>query len=87
MKMVPMRKSFLMEYASWPKSPLEEIESIEHLRILENGYKIKAVPVSQAHISVDTKEDLEEVRKIMSSDTIKDQYINFSQNNKKSGVL
>jgi 3-deoxy-manno-octulosonate cytidylyltransferase (CMP-KDO synthetase) len=73
--LVPMRKSFLMKFASWPKSFLEEIESIEHLRVLENGEKINAVPVPHAHISVDTAEDLEEIRKFMRTDVLKKQYL------------
>lgn len=72
---VPMRKSFLMQYAGWKPSPLEKIEFIEHLRILEHGHKIKAVRVDHADISVDTAEDLEEVRALMRLDVLKNQYL------------
>ena len=72
---VPFRKDFLLQYASWEPTPLEIIEYNEYLRILEHGIKIRAVRVEDAKISVDTPEDLEEVRKSMMHDTIKNQYL------------
>jgi 3-deoxy-manno-octulosonate cytidylyltransferase (CMP-KDO synthetase) len=72
---IPMRKSFLMQFASWGQSPLEKTEFIEHLRILENGITFRAVPVKSAHISVDTPEDLRIVREEFKLDTIKSQYL------------
>lgn len=72
---VPFRKDFLLKYTSWDQTPLEKIEFNEYLRILEHGYKIKAVAVDDAHISVDTPQDLVEVREQMKSDKIKDKYI------------
>ncbi len=71
---VPFRKDFLLKFTSWEQTPLEKIEFNEYLRILEHGYKIKAVRVEDAHISVDTPEDLEIVRDIMKTDRLKDMY-------------
>lgn len=45
---------------------LEKIEDIDHLRFLENGKTLKFRKVSSESISVDTKNDLEKVRQIMS---------------------
>jgi 3-deoxy-manno-octulosonate cytidylyltransferase (CMP-KDO synthetase) len=73
--MVPFRRKFLLEYAGWEQAPLEKIEFNEYLRILERGYRIRAVPVSGAHISVDTPEDLEIVRGHMKNDLIKKKYM------------
>ncbi|MCB9748187.1 MAG: 3-deoxy-manno-octulosonate cytidylyltransferase [Candidatus Omnitrophica bacterium] len=73
---VPFRKEFLLKYNSWEQTPLEKIEFNEYLRILEHGYKIRAVPVDHAHISVDTPEDLVEVKELMKSDIIKRKYNN-----------
>jgi len=73
--MVPFRKDFLLKYASWEQTPIEKIEYNEYLRILERGYKIKAVPVENAQISVDTAEDLDIVREKMQTDTIKKRYM------------
>ena len=43
------------------KTPLELIEDIEILRILELGYDVKMVEVSGSSISIDTPKDLEKV--------------------------
>ena len=62
------RKDFLIEYSKWEKGRLEKIEFNEYLRILEKGYKIRAVHVESDALSVDTEEDLEYVRKKMKND-------------------
>ncbi len=72
---VPFRKEFLIQYASWPSTPLENIEYNEYLRVLEHGVKIRAVKIEDAKISVDTQDDLEEVRRLMKSDGLKAKYI------------
>ena len=71
---VAFRKPFLTQYASWSPTPLEKIELNEYLRILEQGEKIRAVRIDGAKISVDTKEDLISVRKLMESDKIRLSY-------------
>ena len=72
---VPFRKDFLLQYASWEPTPLETIEYNEYLRILEHGIKIRAVKVEDAKISVDTVEDLEEVMLLMENDSLFHNYI------------
>jgi 3-deoxy-manno-octulosonate cytidylyltransferase (CMP-KDO synthetase) len=72
---VPFRKEFLLQYSSWEPTPLEKIEYNEYLRILEHGIPIRAVFIKDAKISVDTYEDLEEVRKIMQVDTFRFNYL------------
>ena len=42
-------------------TPLEETESLEQLRVLENGYKIKVLETKHSLIGVDTQENLEQV--------------------------
>lgn len=71
---VPFRKKFLLQYASWKPTPLETIEFNEYLRVLEHGVKIRAVRVYDARISVDTYEDLAEVRSMMKEDTFRLNY-------------
>lgn len=66
---VPFRKSFLLQYTQWEKGILERIEFNEYLRILEKGYRIRAVHVESDALSVDTQEDLEYVRQKMISDS------------------
>jgi len=65
---VPFRKDFLLEYSKWEEGFLEKIEFNEYLRILEKGYKIKAVHVESDAVSVDTQEDLEFVKKNIAVD-------------------
>ena len=65
---VPFRRDFLIQYSKWKKTRLEKIEFNEYLRILEKGYKIRAVHVQSNAISVDTKSDLEYVRSMMPND-------------------
>lgn len=71
---VPFRKKFLLQYTSWKPTPLETIEFNEYLRVLEHGIKMRAVFVNDAKISVDTYDDLNEVRSIMEKDTFRLKY-------------
>jgi 3-deoxy-manno-octulosonate cytidylyltransferase (CMP-KDO synthetase) len=57
-------KDFLLAYASLPQTPLEKLESLEQLRVIEHGYRLRVVETRQDYIplSVDTQEDLERAR-------------------------
>jgi 3-deoxy-manno-octulosonate cytidylyltransferase (CMP-KDO synthetase) len=59
------RKSALMKFVSLKPSGLEKIESLEQLRALENNMKIKVQIVNSHPLSVDTKEDLEAIKKFI----------------------
>lgn len=59
------RASFLRIYSGLLESRLEQEEKLEQLRILENGYKIKAGVTRFDSIPVDTKEDAERVVQIL----------------------
>lgn len=59
------RKNFLLMFTSWKESLLERAEKLEQLRIIENGYKIKAVLTKYDTIPVDTPADVEKVKKIL----------------------
>ncbi|MEA3560221.1 MAG: 3-deoxy-manno-octulosonate cytidylyltransferase [Candidatus Omnitrophota bacterium] len=56
-------KDFLFTFANLIPSFLEKMESLEQLRALEHGYRIKVIETKYDSISVDTPRDLEEVRK------------------------
>jgi len=58
-------KDFLFAYTNMPKSKLEEIEKLEQLRALENGYKIKTIETLFDTVGVDKPEDVEKVEEIM----------------------
>ena len=48
-------------------TPLERSESLEQLRMLEHGYRLRVLEVERAAPGVDTAEDLELVRKLIES--------------------
>ena len=58
------RRNFLLTYAKMTPTPLEQSESLEQLRALENGYKIRVIKSSCRFVGVDTAEDLELVNEI-----------------------
>ena len=53
------RLEVLKEITALPQSPLEIVESLEQLRWLENGYKIKVGTTDIETIGIDTPEDLQ----------------------------
>lgn len=52
------RRQFLLNYAQMQRTPLEKAESLEQLRVLENGYQIKVLATKAKLIGVDRKEDI-----------------------------
>jgi 3-deoxy-manno-octulosonate cytidylyltransferase (CMP-KDO synthetase) len=56
------RADVLMKIAQLPKSKLEMAESLEQLRWIENGYRIKAEITTQENIAIDTPADLEKIK-------------------------
>jgi len=61
-------RAFLERFVNLPKGKLEETESLEQLRALEAGYKIKVLIVDYDGISVDTPEDLERARLMLTGE-------------------
>ena len=61
------RRSFLLEYASLMPTPLEKMEKLEQLRVLENGYDIAVVKTEYESIGVDTPADLARVESILAA--------------------
>jgi len=63
--MYAYRFDILLELTKLPLGILEKAESLEQLRWLENGYKIKTAQTTFENIGIDTPEDLEEARKLL----------------------
>lgn len=58
------RRNFLLDFAKMSPTSLELSESLEQLRVLENGYKIRVIETNSKFIGVDTEEDLKLVNEI-----------------------
>ncbi|MGL5918799.1 MAG: cytidylyltransferase domain-containing protein, partial [Cetobacterium sp.] len=56
------KREFVLEYSKMESTPLENSESLEQLRVLENGYKIKVLETPYEIIGVDTQAELDKVR-------------------------
>ena len=65
---IPFRRDFLIKYNQMKQTPLEIIESVDMMRLLENGISVKMVLVDVNTYAVDTFSDLETVREIMKND-------------------
>ena len=68
------RRDVLLEFAKWPQSELERLESLEQLRALEHGVEIKAIKASANSIGVDTIADLERVRRLVEEEACSLEY-------------
>jgi 3-deoxy-manno-octulosonate cytidylyltransferase (CMP-KDO synthetase) len=72
---IPFRRDFLIKYTKLSPTPLEIIESVDMLRALEHGYKVKMARTNFSTYSIDTIEDLKKVEKLMANDTILGSYM------------
>ncbi len=58
------RAKALASYARWSRTPLEKAESLEQLRILENGGSIRVYTTKTRSVSIDRPEDLRKLDRI-----------------------
>ncbi len=62
---IPFRRDFLLEYTRMTPTPLEIAESVDMMRVLEHGLKVKMALTRHCTQSVDTPADLKKVEKLM----------------------
>lgn len=62
---IPFRRDYLLEYTRLAPTPLEIAESVDMMRILEHGMKVRMVPTKYSSQAVDTPEDLRKVEILM----------------------
>ena len=62
---IPFRRKFLMKYLKFKPTPLEKIESIDMMRIIEHGFDVKMVQTNFETQAVDTRSDLIKVEKMI----------------------
>ncbi len=71
---ISFTRDFLFKYSALEPAPLEKAESIDMLRVLEHGYKVRMVPCGFKTFSVDTPEDLHRVELLMQKDPLYAKY-------------
>lgn len=72
---IPFRRDFLIKFNELTPTPLEIVESVDMLRVLEHGYKVKMIPTEFETNSVDTLEDLKKVETLMQNDKLIEEYV------------
>ena len=76
---IPFRRDTLLKYASLAPPPLEQSESIDMMRFLEHGHRVRMVETEFDTFSVDTPEDLERVQEMMRTDELTQSYLGESR--------
>jgi 3-deoxy-manno-octulosonate cytidylyltransferase (CMP-KDO synthetase) len=71
---IPFRRDFLLTFNHLNPTPLEIVESVDMMRVLEHGYKVKMVLDDFETYGVDTPEDLMKVESLMKNDSLVREY-------------
>jgi 3-deoxy-manno-octulosonate cytidylyltransferase (CMP-KDO synthetase) len=62
---IPFRRDYLLKYTRMSPTPLEISESVDMMRILEHGMKVRMAPTKYNTQAVDTPDDLKRVERLM----------------------
>lgn len=73
--LIAFRRDALLEFTKMAQAPLEIIESVDMLRFIENGIKIRMSRTRFEAASVDTLEDLRRVETLMAEDALVKNYV------------
>jgi 3-deoxy-manno-octulosonate cytidylyltransferase (CMP-KDO synthetase) len=71
---MPFRWHFMKKFNAMQETPLELAESIEMIRAIQHGYKVRMVPSPFNTKSVDTEQDRQMAEELMKSDPLYPQY-------------
>ena len=71
---IPFRRNYLLEFNNLPETPLEKIESVDMMRVIEHGEHVHMVMTDVETLSVDTPGDLERVVALMNGDQLMNAY-------------
>jgi len=71
---IPFKRDYLLKFNETPETELERIESVDMMRIIENGEKVRMVMTNEQSYSVDTEEDRANVESKMIDDPLIDKY-------------
>jgi 3-deoxy-manno-octulosonate cytidylyltransferase (CMP-KDO synthetase) len=72
---IPFRRDYLLQFNSTPETPLECIESVDMLRVIESGGQVRMVMTEHQSIGVDTPDHLKHVEQLMVDDTLMKEYL------------
>jgi 3-deoxy-manno-octulosonate cytidylyltransferase (CMP-KDO synthetase) len=72
---IPFRRDYLLQFNNTPEMPLEQIESVDMLRIIESGGNVRMVVTEYPSIGVDTLEHLKRVEMLMADDALMTEYL------------
>jgi len=67
---IAFRKNFLRRLTKLPQTPLEQVESVDMLRALEHGYKVRMILSPFQLLGVDEPTDLDNVVRLMKKDPL-----------------
>jgi len=62
---IPFRRDYLLEYTRMAPTPLEVPDSVDMMRILDHGMKVRMAPTRHSTQAVDTLDDLKKVERLM----------------------
>ncbi|MBK6617382.1 MAG: 3-deoxy-manno-octulosonate cytidylyltransferase [Nitrosomonas sp.] len=71
---IPFTRACLKTYSQLSPTPLEQLESIDMLRLMEHGYPVRMVETSHDTQAVDTEADLARVATLLANDPLLKQY-------------
>ena len=72
---IPFRRDYLFKFNSIPETPLERIESVDMMRVIESGGRVKMVMTDGESYGVDNYEDLLKVEERMINDPLRAHYM------------
>ena len=73
---IAFKADFLHQFSSLPQTPLEIIESVDMLRVMENGLPLYLVTTETETIGIDTPADLARAEEVLVGDPLTSQYLN-----------
>lgn len=68
MGLYAFRRDFLLKYTKLPQTPLEKIEALEQLRVLEHGYQIRVCLTDERTLEINTPEEYAEAQQFVYSE-------------------
>ena len=72
---IPFRRDYLLQFNSTPEMPLECVESVDMLRVIESGGQVRMVMTEHQSIGVDTPDHLKHVEQLMVDDALMKVYL------------